>query len=254
MASTVLYLNDYDTSTLGLVVSGVTGINGAPDVEPSTVRVYGRAGSILIGASPALKARVITVTGTLIQSSQAALRTAWDTLKGLAMAECEVRFPQPSDRYWRATLTDASETPIGPQFLNNAIGVTLRFTASDPLAYDRYLTSSAFGSLAATAPLGTAPSAPLLILKGTNNPTVTVYDASGTVRGTLGLTVTLGSNDALMVDCHLMTITRSTAGTNSDALSTLSSGDFPLLDPAYGVVRLGVSGGTGLALYRKAWL
>lgn len=252
---TVLYLNDFDTATLGLVVQSVLGVGAAPTVRPATRTTYGRAGVLRLSPVPALEPRVIEVGAVLLADSQETARANLDTLVGVLMADCEVRVSAYSDRFWRATATSVTEVPLnGPQFLGGAIGLRLGLTCYDPLGMSRYLWSAGFSATLAPVELGDAPSAPTLVISGATNPTVSLYDAAGTARQTLGLTITQGANDFLTVDCAAGTITKSVSGTVSSALDTLTSGDFLLLDPAYGVVWLGISSGVGQALYRKAWL
>ena len=252
----VLYINDFDTSAIGLVVAGVPDIGNIPATAPVTRALYQRAGLVQVATSPKLAERTITVRGTIVATTVVQRDQYLDALKALCLSNLvEVRFLQPTDRFWRAYLTRLVTTPFsGPQFLAAAVQVELTFTAYDPIGYSLSVRASAFGAAPLAAPAGTAPSAPLLRLSGGTDPVVTLRDAAGVARQTIGFTITLAAGDYLDVDCQTMTITKSVSGTVTDALSTLASGDFLVLDPAYGALTLEVNSGTGVAFYRKAWL
>jgi hypothetical protein len=256
MAGTsVLYVNDYDTALLGLVVETVTGYGDTPGLTRLTRGFYGRAGLAVTAPNPTLAPRVITVTGTLLASTVAAFNTALDALKALFASTAEVRLSSDATRCWTVDLTDLKLSPLpGPQLITPASGIALTLTALDPYGYDVNWTAVALGAVAQVAPLGTAPSAPLLRLSGAaTNPVVTVRNAQGVAVGSIGLTLTLAAGDFVELDCDAMTIAKSVSGSVTDALTTLASGDWPLLNPADGAVTVEVNSGTGEALYRKAW-
>lgn len=254
-AQSVLYINDYDTALLGLVVEKVTGADDAASVQPVTRAVYGRAGEMQIALNPRVPPRTIRVAGTVQGATHAAMLANLDALKALCPAQVDVRLLRPADRFWRCILRDLALTPLdGPQYLTAAIGVGFEFLALDPLGYGLGITTASIGASPLPLSLGTAPSTPLLVVMGAaTNPVVTLRNAAGAVVQTLGFTVTLGATERLEVDCAAMTITKYTGASPADALSTLASGDFLVLDPADGVPTVEVNSGTGELLYRKAW-
>jgi hypothetical protein len=256
--NSVLYLDDYDTSLLGLVVETVTGLSDTPALTPRTRERYGWAGMMEVAAYPQLAPRTITVTGTVLAATPAALETAIDALKAKCVpATVRVRFVSNATREWVVRLTELTMTPLpGPMFLAPARSITLKLLALDPYGYD--LSSTVIGSIAnADSPcaVGTAISRPVLRCTGAaTNPLWTYKNQAGTTVRTLQLTITVAGGDWVEVDCAAMTIRKSVSSVITDALTTLTSGDFIALDPKDGTPTLRVSVGTGQATYKKAWL
>ena len=97
------------------------------------------------------------------------------------------------------------------------------------------------------------------------NPIVILRDASGDETHRLTLTGTLATNDALVIDGARQTIDRFVAGVLQTGTSSgnawLTSGQFPLLDPADSIDGAGVTmeltstSGTppGLAVYTRGY-
>jgi len=262
MASTsVMYVDDVDTSADGLVVASVTGLGDVPTVEPITRERWGWQGLLETAPSvPKIKPRVITVTGILKAASVATLETNLDTLKRRFTANSQrVRFVNIANREWIARLTELAITPVGQggQFVNPWVNITLKLTALDPYGYDTSDTTvTSITDSDKAAAVGTAPSRPVLRCTGAaTNPLWTYKDGSGNTITTLQLTISVAGGDYVEVDCEAMTIKKSVSSVITDALDTLTSGDFITLHPRDGASpTLRLSSGTGLATYRKAWL
>ena len=261
MASgSVLYINDTDTSTLGLIVSSVTGLGDIPQVTLLTEERYGWAGAMETSATAKLGTRTLTVAGIIKATSVATLETNLDALKLLCFPNvtCRVRFANNANREWVAKLTDLVVTPLGSggQFVNPWQGVSLKFLCPDPFGYD--LSNTVIGSIVnadSACAVGTAPSRPVLRCTGAaTNPLWTYKNAGGTTITTLQLTITVAGADWVEVDCAAMTIRKSVSSVITDAITTLSTGDFIVLDPKDGPnPTLRVSVGTGQATYKKAY-
>jgi hypothetical protein len=254
----VLYIDDYDTSLLGLIVESVTGLSDTPALTPRTRERYGWAGLMEVAAFPQLAPRTITVTGTVLAATAAALETALDNLKAkFVPATVRARFVNNATREWVTRLTEFTVTPLpGPQFLQAARSVSLKLLALDPYGYD--LSNTVIGSITnadSACAVGTAPSRPVLRCTGAaTNPLWTYKNQGGTTIQTLQLTITVAGGDWVEVDCAAKTIRKSVSSVITDALTTLSGGDFIALDPKDGTPTLRVSVGTGQATYKKAWL
>lgn len=257
---TVLYVDDYDTSRLGFVCSGFQGTRDVPPKRYGATTVLGRVGELLVTGRPVVEDRLIPVSGTLLAPSVAAREAALDALfERCDRPLVELRFADAPGRVYQAWLVSATVTGIHPQVTEAAVRIDLRFSAPHPYAYKPSGDVIAFGTTPVPVPLGTKPGPAVLTLSGSNSPTVTYRAANGRVVQTLGFTVTLGANDALIVDLDAQTVTRSTAGVLTDG-PLPSSGDFFVPDPADGshVLQswptIQVSAGIGELHYRKAYL
>ncbi len=163
-------------------------------------------------------------------------------------------------------------TDVKVEFYHIAIPrcyVALTFTAVDPTRYEREARVVALTTSRAAVPIGTQSSSPMLYLYGASpsvvNPVVIVRNASGMETQRLTLTVTLATNDALVIDCARQTIVRTVSGVvqtgASSGLAALTSGVFPLLAPEDAIdgtgitVELTATSGTptGLLLYTRGY-
>jgi uncharacterized protein (DUF697 family) len=257
----VLYLDDFDTATLGVVVEKVTGISDVPEVTPRTRERYARAGVLEVAAFRSLAPRKITVTGAIGAATVAALETALDTFKAkLVPSTVRARFANLATREWTVVPTGFVVTPFpGPGFLHVYRQFTLDLLALDPYGYD--ISDTVVGSIVnadSACAVGTAPSRPVLRCTGAAmNPLWTYKSQAGTTIQTLQLTITVAGGDWVEVDCATSTIRKSVSSVITDAITTLTSGDFIVLDPRDKTTTsptLRVSDGTGTATYRKAWL
>lgn len=262
---TAIYLNDYNPRRLGYVVERVEGWADVAALQPTAQDVPGRAGELaLTGALGTMSPRTVTVYGTLLAASAAALVAARrDLIERASRGLIELRTVDAPDVMHQGILTGLVTAAYDRQF--RAVGrkgerVTLTFTCLDPRAYSTAPTVVALATTRAPCPLGSAPVAPLVRIFGAaTNPVLTYRGISGVVRQSLGFTLTLAAADFLEIDCEAKTVTKSVSGVVSNAIDTLSSGDFPTLDPGdgdYGASAwptLELSAGAGEVAYRKAW-
>jgi len=258
----VLYINDTDTSTLGLIVASVTGLGDIPQVTLRTRDRYAWAGAMETTTKAKEGMRTLTVAGVIKATTVGTLETNLDALKALAVpnATCRVRFTNNANREWVAKLTDVAVTPLGSggQFVNPWQAITLKFLCPDPFGYELSNTViSSIGNADSACAVGTAPSRPVLRCTGiATNPLWTYKNQAGTTITTLQLTYAILSGDWIEVDCAAMTIKKSVSSVITDALTTLTAGDFILLDPKDKTTTsptLRVSVGTGTATYKKAY-
>jgi hypothetical protein len=149
--------------------------------------------------------------------------------------------------------------------------VRCTFVAPDPVRTDAEPHVLGLSAAPTACPIGTETVAPRVWLYGASpsvvNPVVIVRDHTGTEVMRLTLTVTLATNDALVIDAGAQTLDRYVAGVlqtgTSAGLGALTSGRFPLLDPsdanadaeAWGTIAVSAASGTptGLLTYNRRW-
>jgi len=205
--------------------------------------IFGRAGGL--PGDPSVGGRVLTLGGRILTSANtaAARLTAEHALKdwlgngGLLLVKIDEG--SPPALAIDAFLEDLSIVPIGHPLQAVASAVTMKFNAPDPLwrAADGGLpVGLAAAATRYACPLGTAPSSPIIRLMGAaTNPTFVVRDSGGAAVVTLAITLTLGANDFLELNCETGLIQKSVAGTVTRCESVLTSGTFPFaLDPEWG--------------------
>jgi predicted phage tail component-like protein len=262
MAANALFVNDFDCSSLGLVVADVDGHLHAPSSRDKTSQLPQRVGAVILAPEAETAPRTLVITGVLRRASVLSARNALLELQErLYRGTVELRFADDPDKVYYARVTEADWSGNPPQFVNPHGRVSIRATCFDPLVYDRYGSVIGFSSVRSAVPLGTAVSAPTLRIMGAaTNPVVTYRDKSGTSKRTMSFTGTLAATDYLEIDGELFKITKYASGVASQGIALLTSGDFIALDPhdsdpASGVWgTLEVSAGTGECLYRRSWL
>ncbi len=259
---TALWINDYPVSRLGLHVERVEGWADLPTFTLVAESVPGRAGLVVLaGQAGAVAAREVLVSGALVRPTASALPGARRQLLALAGAGLvELRIVDAPEVVLAGYLTRCILGGFDRQFRANGLRVALTFTCPDPRALSRCATVVALTTSPAACPLGTAPVAPVIRIFGAaTNPVLTYRTAGGVSRQTMGFTITLASTDYLEIDCEAKTVLKSVSGTVTNAIDTLTSGDFPTLDPHDGDYLLSswptleVSAGAGEAAYRQAW-
>jgi hypothetical protein len=260
---TALYINDYDTSRLGLGIERCDGRRDGLSVKDRVTQVPKRVGEVALAQEAEVTPRVLKVSGWIRGSSVTAARAALDELKSRCYGgTLEVRFADDPERLFYVRAEDCEIRGKDPDFATACVEVTLSLKAFDPLLYARQGTVLGFTTVRAPVPLGTAISLPTIRIHGAvTNPVITYRDARGVQQGQVGITVTLGATEALDIDCELMKLWRWTAGVRASGEVLPLTGDFMRLDPDDGDAAnavwptLEVSPACmGEALYRKAWL
>lgn len=261
---TALFLNDFDTSSLGLAVENVDGWNSSPSARDRVTQLPGRVGSIILAPEAETASRTLRLSGVIRSTSVKAVRAAIDELKHRLFAgTIEVRFADDPEKVFYARCEEKQLVVTPPQFINPYSRVSIGLFCPDPLIYDRLASAIAFTpSVRAPVPLGTAVSAPLIRIMGpVSGLSVTYRDKSGTARQTMSFSsLAMLGTDYLEIDCELFAISLYQSGVKSNAISQLISGDFIAVDPQDGDYASGAwptlecSQGTGEVLYRRAWL
>lgn len=240
--------------SFGLLVEQAAGWRDVPARQWPTAAIPLRQGLTRQASASAEGVREIRIAGHVKGNTVADARAKLDALAlALERDPVRLRFPDHPTRYVSVQLTRGVTTPASPQFIQRILPVELLFTAFDPYFYDDYPTLIALRATATRLVLGTAPSRPVITIRGpATNPVVTFRNSNGATVQTFSLTITLISGDTLVVDCDALTIRLNGATSRMDALT---SGDFLTMDPVLAgqLPTLTLSSGTGEATYRRAW-
>ena|SRR3990167_8080683 len=232
-------VNGTDLATYGFYLQATGGIFGSSKRTLQKVWIPGRG---MLYTSPARVAdRIGTLSGGLTTTAKTvtALETAMDQLKS-ALTSANIRLvkdngattPRLIDGY----VTDVEVQPDGHPAA--ATDARVQVTVECPTPYWRVAEPTIRNletNTPSTLPLGTAPSTPIIHIKGTvTNPVLTYMDASGTTVKTLTPTVVLAVNtDWLEIDMRTGLMTKYSSGVASNITSF--SGDFPwAFDPQDG--------------------
>jgi hypothetical protein len=253
-------INGVDLGTLGFKVREARGIWNTPVASSEGTPIPWRAGQLVPPPeSVKVASKTIDIVGFLVGTSRADFLTKLDVLKALLIGPLVVTRAEDPTREYRARLLSVTMTEVGPVFLQTKQELLLSLWCDDPYAYDASDQTVSF-TAATDVPLGTAPSAGVIVITGAAaNPVITLKDPSGTVLETMGFTRTLGSGDTLTIDLDRFLVTRTVSGVDTDDIAALSSGSFFNFDPrladAYASdwPTLEVSAGSGVLTYRRAY-
>lgn len=257
-----LTINGTDLSTLGFHLSRANGWKDAPKRSRATAVRPTRAGALRTGADVEAP-RTLTLEGTIIAADADGVRTAIDELRAaiLRTQPATIILPDAPTRYLLAWLDGHTiDAGAGPSMIQRMLTTRFDLSLLDPYAYDVAQQTITLGAGVNRAPLGTAPSFPVITISGAaTNPIVTLKRWDGTTLATLGLTLTTIAGDTLVIDMDAKTIKKNGAS----VLANLTSGDFFALDPAtaqqnYGALAaeqpyVVTSSGAGTTVYRRAW-
>lgn len=264
-----VWINDVDLADYAFVLGADPKHAGAPQFADASAALIGQLGPMWLGEPVQAAARRLLVAGFISATSAALFRTYADELKQLAATGAvRLRFNDRATQEFRdARLVDMTVGPRAAILANLAGDVAMTFELLDPLRYDVQPQGIALTSSRVSLPMGTAPTFPLILVHGNNasltNPTLTYRDASGESQQTMNFTGTLGANDYLIVDCVRAQVTKSVAGTQSDASSWWTAGDFPVFraadawyeESAWPTLEVGGTGTPGgIVTYVRSWL
>jgi len=240
MSAAQVFVNDIDLSDYGFGLNENTrGHADSPALSDVSVPVVGFPGVLWAGEETVVTPRALPVGGFLSAATNALLIAAEDNLKALcADGAVRIRFGDRTDQEFRnARMRAFSVTPRGA--LNGvARNIVIEFLLDDPLRYRINPDGYALTTARVRCPLGTAPSAPVIILStggsatAVVNPVITIRNAVGAIVQTMTCTGSIAQNDFWRVDSARASITKSIAGTASDGISLWTAGDFVLLRPA----------------------
>lgn len=238
-----VFINGKALASLSTYIDQTEDVRARASYKFPVASIFGRAGGL--ATAPTVPGRTLTLGGRILTSANtaAARLTAEHALKdwlgngGLLLVEVDEGNPPvlAIDAY----LEELKIVPIGHPLQAVGSEVTLTLNAPDPLW--RAADGGTPVGLAANAtryacPLGTAPSAPIVRLMGAaTNPTFVIRDSGGAAQVTIAVTLTLGANDFLELNCETGIVQKSVAGTVTRCESVLTSGTFPFaLDPEWG--------------------
>lgn len=265
-----VWINDVDLADYGFVLSADPGHAAAPSLSDGSAPLIGSLGSVWTGQPVQAAPRRLLIAGHIIASSSAQFLTYADALKALATVGApRIRFAdRPTQEFRDARVSGDVQLAPRNAILSNVAGdFRAQFECVDPLRYDVQPQGIPLSTARAALPIGTGPSHTLIAVHGNGGTlsaiTITIRNASGDVVQTMGLTVSLGANDYILIDSLKTAITLYTAGVASNALSAWTSGDFLLArsidgwnelgqNPTIEVAGTGTPG--GLCTFARAWL
>lgn len=240
-----VYLNETPLDSIGVWVQRINSYTSAPSREYPTLALPGRQGVVLT-ADPAMNARALSIVCSVAPSgaSIAARATAEDRLKALAyralvqvVVDDDVNTPRQIDGVCTGCEITTRQHPVDAVVAD----ATLTILCPDPTWYDVTGQVIGFSATPSAIPLGTAPVGGLVRIAAPSwsanvvDPTLTYLNAAGVTVQTMAMTGTLiAGTDFLEVDLARQTITKSSSGTVTNAISWLTSGEFFALDPMDG--------------------
>jgi hypothetical protein len=258
-------LDERDVRAWGLQVSDVRGVLGPPDETLQTTPVADRAGVVLLSGQPQVAPRQVEIVGFVDTDEPAHLDAALVALDRATRGVRRITTAHAPDRAFTGLRLRLTITIAGAPFVATRADVVVSYLCADPYAYDLSVRTVGLSTTPAALALGTAASAPDVVVFGAvTAPVVTTRTADGAVRGALAFVgLTLSTGDWLTIPGGQGTATvHRAAGTVIDAVPFVTDSTrafFPVLSPGDGDPAgadwptLELSGGTGLALYRRAW-
>lgn len=172
------------------------------------------------------------------------------------------------DRVWYVRLATCNVEILAGNLVNPRCLVDLEFTAHDPRRYDVETQVRVLSTTPVECPVGTAVGLPPTIrlfgaATAVVNPIVDLYRFDGALLSSLDLTVSLGTNTWLDIQCGSEWLYLYTAGVRTQALETLGGGVFPQLSyedcasstgPSPLLALRSTSGTpTGVVMWRRGW-
>lgn len=248
-------VDGFALSALGVVVEDAQGRRDGADERVPTATVPGY-GEVELTDEPTPSPRRITVIATQSAPTVGELQVQLRALKarlrpGRLVA---VGFSDDPDLVYFGRCESISAPSIAPAFVQRAHRLRIVIICPDPQGYDASETTVAVGGAPTPLPLGTGMHRPVVMITGPATDPVLEYRAGGVVVGRMGLGVSLGSGESLVVDSGRVTIRREDG---TSAAEALASGDFLRFEGRHGAATLArVSGSAaGVAVtYRRAYL
>lgn len=234
----ILTINGRTLDSLGLQLLSAGATWGVPGQIRDGTGFIGRVGSVP-SRSSTTGSRTVAV-GLTLPESPATRRAALDRVLMHLDGVCELEWSDAPGRVQYATVQTAE---ITARFESVAwtlgyLTLPILFRIDSPVWFDRAVSTRAFAANTPTPiPVGTMPSAPLIVLNDGANAAVTI-----TYRGITGATLStlsladpaLATGQMLLVDCGTERIFKATGETLAAADGLYASGSFPVLDPGDG--------------------
>lgn len=261
MSIATVTLNGTPVENYGLQLSDLTGwLDVAPrDFAPVTAPV--RPGQIPLSTGSSMQPRSLGLKFYVQPSSLKDRRDKLSALFAQLSGQLEISTIEDPTKVCYGYLTGAqTSSPFRP-LLSPEVYSDVALTCFDPLWYDRepQMYGSPSSGTRVVLPIGSAPIRRLrYIISGAGgvatNPVVILRSANGAERQRMTLTVGIGTNDYVVIDCDAYTITKFTAGVPSAALSALASTEsFFVIDDAGASMTLETSLGTLDVHYWRAY-
>jgi phage-related protein len=261
IAANAVLVNGYDLAQQGLASAVWSGVEDSPRRRILSTTLPGRDGGLVGWGDLTAGTKDVVVTGTLLAISMVARVAQWDAIKGrLEQGLLELVFGDSPDKRLLAYCVGAEFQPASTQMADMGGRVTLTFMAPFPYRESIEPVLVGFTSASTPAPVGTGPSSPVIQLMGGTNPLLTYRDQSGVIRAQMALTIAVPSDAFLEIDMNTATIKQWQGGVYTNKITALAAGTFFALEGRDADVlhsqwpTLEVSSGTGVALYRKAWV
>lgn len=256
-----VWLNEMPLDDLGLGLTGAPGHLSGVQWERAFPPSPGLVGGVP-GVASVSPARSLVIRGLAELASLTDREALVTSLSRQVTGLQEVRYSDQPDKVFEAILEQVGVSPWEPsqEFVIGDVDIELRFRLAVPYKRDRYGQVISFGTTRTDIPLGDLPSGGVLHIMGSaTDPVLTYRGVSGEALRSMTFTITLGSNDYLVVDLNRRVIQKSVAGTVTTDASILTSGYFFQPDPGDGHPGWGgwpsleLSAGTGLYLYHRSW-
>jgi len=266
MATGILYLDGVDVSDYGMHITGMPNAFGAAAAAWDIATVPQYDGGRLLRERPTLGPRTLEFSALIIADNADDLETAVQDLKDTFWGRpVEVRYGHQDGYAFTGVLQGFDCGLFSPTNLNGWASATLSFLLPDPYAVDTTSTTETETPIAPIeVEVGTGPTYCEVTISGAaTNPTLTLKDHTGATIGTMAFTVSLTSDDALIIDAtDGGSVTLDEDGTLSDGLSLLAAGyTFPIFRPEHAVratsdwPTVEVSSGAFLSVsYRRRWV
>lgn len=255
--STELWIDGVDAaSTYGFRLTSSDGLRDLPSRKLDTLAIPFVAGLTVL-AEPQIDARTVSLPGVLVGSSIADVRAKRAALFAvLRRGRVMIRLADAPTLQLPIDITGVKIPAASTQMLARTLPIQIDGLALDPYWVDVTPQSVIITASPVATPLGTAPVAPVITFTPTGS-VVTI-----TLRTTLGTIVTalqlagLEVGVACTIDCAAKTMRQGAIS----VLSTLISGDFPVLDAvthgdyaASAWPTLAISQGTATVTYARRW-
>lgn len=254
-------------TSLGWFVVRTSGLEDKATRGLVTTALEGRETHVVTSPYRVAEPRNGVLTLGLMASAESALITAQNTLDAVINRRGGIVLTstrRPNQQLTVYALGGPVTYGNGPEFVAPFyLELGLRVQAVDPWWEDSSAQSVAFTTSAIAMPQGTADAYPVITISASggtvNNPVLTYKSGSGGTLLTLSPTVSILNGDAWQIDSQTNQVRKRVSGTWSNALDTLPAVfDFPVFRGehfTYGTnsPTLEVTGGNGLAAYRRKW-
>lgn len=265
-----LSINGLSLATLGITPRELTGWLDAPSEERSVLPLPNTLG-VATGGVGTVSERSAMLVGTVLCSTTTERATKLSAIREQLIGTICVRRDDVPNMVFRALAGPTTVVSVtGNAWFQASVVITIPFRLTDVVSYDVEPRPIIVSSTPVQIPTGTAATVGFLHWGGAWSTgvarTLTYRGVNGISYGTLTLTppasASLTSSEYLELDFDKQYITKiDSAGARTSAYDWKSGGAWFAIDPADSAVQaanrfptLEISAGTGLFLYRRAWM